>query len=85
MTITVTLKDEVAQIVERQIADGRYPDAESAVTAAVIMLEDAGMNWDEVDAAAVRALIAESDAEGGEIPFDEVARRLADKPIKQQR
>jgi Arc/MetJ-type ribon-helix-helix transcriptional regulator len=80
MTITITLRDEVAQIVERQIADGRYPDAESAVTAALMLLEDAGMNWDSVDAAAVRALIAESDAEGGEIPFDEVARRLATKP-----
>jgi len=80
MTITITLKDEMARIVERQIADGRYPDAESAVTAALMLLEDAGMNWDNVDAAAVRALIAESDAEGGEIPFDEVARRLATKP-----
>jgi Arc/MetJ-type ribon-helix-helix transcriptional regulator len=79
MTITVTLKGEVAQIVERQIADGRYPDAESAVTAALILLEDAGMNWDDVDAAAVRAMIAESEAEGGEIPFEEVARRLAAK------
>jgi Arc/MetJ-type ribon-helix-helix transcriptional regulator len=76
MTITITLRDEVARIVERQIADGRYPDAESAVTAALMLLEDAGMNWDDVDAAAVRAMIAESDAEGGEIPLDEVARRL---------
>ena len=80
MTITVTLRDEVAQIVERQIADGRYPDAESAVTAALLLLEDAGMNWDDVDAAAVRAMIAESDAEGGEIPLAELARRLATKP-----
>jgi Arc/MetJ-type ribon-helix-helix transcriptional regulator len=79
MTITVTLKGEVAQIVERQIADGRYPDAESAVTAALMLLEDAGMNWDDVDAAAVRAMIAESEAEGGEIPFEEVTRRLAAK------
>jgi len=79
MTITVTLKDDVAQIVERQVADGRYPDAESAVTAAVMMLEDAGMNWEQVDAAAVRAMIAASDAEGGEIPFEEVARRLTGK------
>lgn len=79
MTITVTLKGEVAQIVERQIADGRYPDAESAVTAALMLLEDTGMNWDDVDAAAVRAMIAESDAEGGEIPLEEVARRLAAK------
>jgi Arc/MetJ-type ribon-helix-helix transcriptional regulator len=79
MTVTVTLKGEVAQIVERQIADGRYPDAESAVTAALMLLEDASMNWDDVDAAAVRAMIAESEAEGGEIPFEEVARRLAAK------
>ena len=80
MTITITLKDDVARIVERQIADGRYPDAESAVTAALMLLEDAEMNWDDVDAAAVRAMIAESDAEGGEIPLEEVARRLAAKP-----
>ena len=79
MTITITLKDDVAKIVERQIADGRYPDAESAVTAALMLLEDAEMNWDDVDAAAVRAMIAESDAEGGEIPLEEVARRLAAK------
>jgi putative addiction module CopG family antidote len=80
MTITITLKDEMARIVERQIADGRYPDAESAVTAALMLLEDVGMNWDDVDAAAVRAMIAESDAEGGEIPLDEVARRLGTRP-----
>jgi Arc/MetJ-type ribon-helix-helix transcriptional regulator len=80
MTITITLKDEMARIVERQIADGHYPDAESAVTAALMLLEDAGMTWDEVDAAAVRAMIAESDAEGGEIPLDEVARRLTTRP-----
>jgi Arc/MetJ-type ribon-helix-helix transcriptional regulator len=85
MTITVTLKDDVAEIVERQVADGRYPDVESAVTAAVMLLEDAAMNWQEVDAAAVRAMIADSDAEGGEIPFEEVARRLADKSIRRQR
>jgi len=79
MTITITLKDEAAQIVERQIADGRYPDAESAVTAALMLLEDAAMNWDDVDAQAVRRMIAESDAEGGEIPLSEVVRRLAEK------
>ena len=76
MTITVTLRDEVAQIVERQVAEGHYPDAESAVTAALMLLEDAAMNWSDVDADAVRRMIAESDAEGGEIPFEEVARRL---------
>jgi hypothetical protein len=37
------------------------------------------MNSDKVDAAAVRAMIAESDAEGGEIPFDEFRHRLAAK------
>ena len=76
MTITVTLRDEVAQIVERQVAEGHYPDAESAVTAALMLLEDAAMNWSDVDADAVRRMIAESDAEGGEIPFEEVARKL---------
>jgi len=85
MTITITLRDEVARIVERQIADGRYPDAESAVTDAVMLLEDAGMNWDDVDAAAVQAMIAESDAEGGEIPFEEVKRRLAAKRTSRPR
>jgi putative addiction module CopG family antidote len=76
MTITITLKDEVARIVERQVAEGRYPDAESAVTAALMLLEDAAMNWDDVDADAVRRMIAESDAEGGEIPLEEVTFRL---------
>jgi putative addiction module CopG family antidote len=76
MTINITLPDEAAQIVERQIAEGRYPDAESAVTAALMLLEDAAMRWDDVDASAVQRMIAESDAEGGEIPLDEVARRL---------
>jgi Arc/MetJ-type ribon-helix-helix transcriptional regulator len=79
MTITVTLKDEVAQIVQRQVAEGRYPDVESAVTAALMLLEDAAMNWDDVDADAVRRMIADSDAEGGEIPFQEVAAAFADK------
>jgi putative addiction module CopG family antidote len=84
MTITITLNDEVAEIVERQVAEGRYPDAESAVTAALMLLEDAAMNWANVDADAVRRMIAESDAEGGEIPFDEVARRLAAKASDRQ-
>jgi Arc/MetJ-type ribon-helix-helix transcriptional regulator len=73
MTITVTLKDEVAQIVERQVAEGRYPDAESAVAAALMLLDDFAINWDDVDADAVRRMIADSDAEGGEIPFKDVA------------
>lgn len=85
MTITVTLKDEAAQIVSRQVAEGRYPDAESAVTAALMLLEDAAVNWDDVDAEAVRRMIADTDAEGGEIPFEEVARRLAAKDSRQQR
>ena len=76
MTITVILKDEAALILERQLAQGRYPDAESVVAAALILLDDAAMHWDDVDAAAVRGMIAESDAEGGEIPLQEVERRL---------
>jgi Arc/MetJ-type ribon-helix-helix transcriptional regulator len=85
MTITITLKDEVARIVERQVAEGHYPDAESAVTAALMLLEDAAMSWTDVDADAVRRMIAESDAEGGEIPFEEVARRLTAKDTTRQR
>ncbi len=80
MTITVTLSNEAAQIVEQQIADGRYPDAESAVSAAVMLLEEAVMDWSDIDVAAVRQMIAESDAEGGEIPLDEVSQRLTVKP-----
>jgi Arc/MetJ-type ribon-helix-helix transcriptional regulator len=85
MTITIVLKGEAAEIVEQQIAEGRYPDAESAVTAALMLLEDAAMDWGDVDADAVRKMIAESDAEGGEIPFEEVARRLAAKADTRQR
>ena len=81
MIITVTLKDEIAQIVERQIAEGRYPDAQSAVTAALMLLEDSAMRWDDMDAAAVRNMIAESDSEGGEVPLDEVMRRLEAKGL----
>ena len=82
MTITVTLKDEIAQIVERQIAEGRYPDAQSAVTAALMLLEDSAMRWDDMDAAAVRNMIAESDSEGGEVPLDEVMLRLEAKGLR---
>jgi Arc/MetJ-type ribon-helix-helix transcriptional regulator len=85
MTITIVLKGEAAEIVEQQIAAGRYPDAESAVTAALMLLEDAAMDWGDVDADAVRKMIAESDAEGGEIPFEEVALRLAAKADTRQR
>jgi Arc/MetJ-type ribon-helix-helix transcriptional regulator len=78
MTITVVLKDEVAEIVERHVADGRYPDAESAVAAALTLLEDVALDWSDVDAAAVQRMIAEAEAEaeGGEYPFDDAARRL---------
>jgi len=37
------------------------------------------VDWSDVDIEAVKRMIAESDAEGGEIPLDEVARRLAVK------
>lgn len=76
MTITVVLKDEAAQIVEREVSEGRYPDAESAVTAALMLLEDAAIDWGNVDAGAVQQMIAESDAEGGELTRDEVSRHL---------
>ncbi len=76
MTITVVLKDEVAEIIERHVADGRYPDAESAVAAALTLLEDVALDWSDVDAAAVQRMIAEADAEGGEYPFDDATRRL---------
>jgi Arc/MetJ-type ribon-helix-helix transcriptional regulator len=71
MTMTVTLKDEAAEIVQRQLSEGRYPDAETAITAALMLLEDAAIDWGDVDATSVRRMIAESDAEGGEIPFDD--------------
>jgi Arc/MetJ-type ribon-helix-helix transcriptional regulator len=76
MTITVTLKDEAADIVERHVADGKYPDAESAVAAALLLLEEAAVDWSEVDNEAVRRMIAEADAEGGEYSLDEVSRKL---------
>jgi hypothetical protein len=41
--------------------------------------EDVLVDWTDVDTEAVTRIIAESDAEGGEIPLDEVARRLAVK------
>jgi Arc/MetJ-type ribon-helix-helix transcriptional regulator len=85
MTITVTLKDEIAQIVEQQVAEGRYPDAESAVAAALMLLDDFAMNWDDIDTDAVRRMIADSDAQGGEIPFKDVADRLAAKGAGRQR
>jgi len=47
--------------------------------------KDEVVDWAEVDAEAVKRLIAESDEEGGEIPLDEVKRRLAAKPIARRR
>ena len=75
MTMMVALKDEAARIVEQQIANGRYPDAESAVTAALLLLEDTALGWGDVDVEAIKSMIAESDAEGGEVPLDEVLRK----------
>lgn len=76
MTITVVLKDEAAQIVERQVSEGHYPDAESAVTAALTLLEDVAVDWSDVDTAAVQRMLAEADAEGGELTRDEVSQSL---------
>ncbi len=76
MTITVTLKDDAAQIVERQVSEGRYPDAESAVAAALALLDDVGLDWSDVDVPAVQRMIADADAEGGELTRDEVSRAL---------
>ena len=41
--------------------------------------EDVIVDWADVDTEAMKRMIAESDAEGGEILLDEVARRLAAK------
>lgn len=76
MTITVVLKDEAAQIVERQVSEGHYPDAESAVAAALTLLEDVAVDWSDVDATTVKSMIAEADAGGGELGRDEVVRAL---------
>jgi Arc/MetJ-type ribon-helix-helix transcriptional regulator len=76
MTITVVLKDEAAQIVERQVSEGRYPDAESAVAAALALLDDAGLDWSDVDVPAVQRMIAEADAEGGELTREEVSQNI---------
>jgi Arc/MetJ-type ribon-helix-helix transcriptional regulator len=76
MPMTVTRKDEAARLVERHIAEGRYPDAESAVAVALVLLEDSAIDWADVDVAAIRKLIEEADAEGGEVPFDETMARL---------
>jgi len=47
--------------------------------------EDDAMKWDDIDTDTVRRMIAESDAEGGEIPFEEVARRLAARAAARER
>jgi Arc/MetJ-type ribon-helix-helix transcriptional regulator len=76
MSITLVLKDEAAQIVERQVSEGRYPDAETAVNAALTLLEDTALDWSEVDTEAVRRMIAEADAEGGELTSEQVWKSL---------
>jgi Arc/MetJ-type ribon-helix-helix transcriptional regulator len=76
MAITVVLKDKAAEIVERQVSEGRYPDAESAVVAALALLQDVTVDWSDVDAAAIRQMLADADAEGGELSRDEVVKRL---------
>lgn len=43
---------------------------------AALMLDDAAVDWSEVDSAAVRRMIAEADTEGGEHPLDDVALKL---------
>jgi hypothetical protein len=47
--------------------------------------DDANVNWAEVDVEAAKRMIAEADAEGGEIPLSEVARRLASRSSSRQR
>jgi Arc/MetJ-type ribon-helix-helix transcriptional regulator len=76
MTITVVLKNEAAAIVERQVSEGRYPDAESAVAAAIALLEDANFDWSEVDVPTVQRMLKDADDEGGELTRDEVSRHL---------
>jgi Arc/MetJ-type ribon-helix-helix transcriptional regulator len=71
MAVTVVLEGEAAQIVERQLADGRYPDAGSAVTAALLLLEDSAIVWSDIDVDAVKQMIAEADAEGGEVSISQ--------------
>ena len=84
MTITVTLRDEAAEIAQRQVSEGRYPDIETAITAALMLLEDAAIDWGDVDTASIKRMIVESDAEGGEIPFDDAIRQL-DRAIENTR
>ena len=46
---------------------------------------DKEIDWDDVDVNAVRRMIAESDAEGGEIPVQEIVREFATKAIMRRR
>jgi hypothetical protein len=39
--------------------------------------DDEPIDWDDIDAEAVRRMIADSDAEGGEISLEEVVRQSA--------
>jgi Arc/MetJ-type ribon-helix-helix transcriptional regulator len=76
MAVTIVLKDETAHIVERYVAEGRYPDAETAVAAAVMLLDDTALDWSDVDVPAVRRMLEEAEAEGGEYTLEEAARHL---------
>ena len=76
MTVTVVLKNEAAEIVERQVSEGRYPDAESAVVAALTLLDDVALDWSEVDVPAIRQMIADADNEGGEVTREEIVQHL---------
>ena len=64
-------------MLERQIAQGRYPDAETAVIAALLQLDDdATARLGNVDEDAVDRLIAGSDVDGEEYPLEDVARMV---------
>ena len=47
--------------------------------------DDEAIDWGVVDADVVRRMIAESDAEGGEIPLEEVVRQLVVKAAARKR
>jgi len=47
--------------------------------------EDETIEWDDVDADAIRRMIAESDAEGGEIPLEEIMRQPVVKAVTGKR
>jgi len=52
---------------------------------APMLPDDETIDWDDVDSDAVRRMIAESDAEGGEISLEEVIRQFAAKAIMRRR